>query len=72
MNKTLTGEGSRLKLYELRPVTEPVLVTGGSVSVYAQRLQNGQPMGRRQYLFSAQGGDIVWSSSLESNYQFWV
>ncbi|MCS6960026.1 MAG: NHLP bacteriocin export ABC transporter permease/ATPase subunit [Pseudanabaenaceae cyanobacterium SKYGB_i_bin29] len=72
MNKTVAGVGIRLKLYELRAVTEPVQVTAGSVSVYLQKWQNGQPIGRRQYLFSAQVGEIIWSGSSESDYQFWV
>jgi len=72
MNKVVTQDRIELKVYELKAVTEPLLLKEGTVSVYLQKYQNQQPIGRRQFLFSAQAGEIIWYSSPESDYKFWL
>lgn len=72
MNKTVSIEGFSLKAYELRAVTEPLWVKDGSVSVYLQKCQNHQPVGRRQFLFSVPPGEMIWHTSPESDYQLWL
>ncbi len=72
MNRGTVLAPITLKSYELMGVTEPLLLKGGTVTVYLQKCQNQQPIGRRQFLFSAHAGEMIWATNPDSNYQFWL
>jgi hypothetical protein len=72
MNRGTVLAPVTLKSYELMGVTEPLLLKAGTVTVYLQKCQNQQPIGRRQFLFSAHAGEMIWATNPDSNYQFWL